>query len=251
MHVPTGATPDPVRFGSLIATVANWQMLQQTRIKIQLPLKATQRKGGDAPLWMADILRKLAVEERVATRMIVDEWRTHPLAPWAKTVRGVGEPSAAIIVALLRGNPYVAYPQHWHGSRFSAVLLADEPYTRTLEQLNAYCGYGSPERRRMEEMDQAALLALGKPVLKARLRLLAWSMVRLGNRSLYDEARELYAARLHERPCRGRGSCGRDAGTLWRRGHQHAAALRLVAKQFLADFYDEAKRLHLEGLWGV
>lgn len=62
-------------------------------------------------------------------------------------------------------------------------------------------------------------------------------------RTVYDEARERYAERLHETPCLRCGPSGHPAqpGSPWNLGHQHAAAIRYIGKRFLLDLWREAR----------
>lgn len=219
------------RFGPLVAEVANWAMLQQTRIKVQLPAKAVERQGAEPPAWLTTAVAILAGEEKEAKKRIAREWRSHPLAPWAETVRGLGGHSCAVIVALLNGDPYIAYPKRWAGGKVSGYWVEDSPYARMVSQLWAYCGHGAPSRR-AKGMDQDDAMAMGKPLLKSRVHLVAEDFLKQSNetyRAVYDEAKAVGLSRE------------------WTLGHAHNHALRLVAKRFLVDLWLESKRLHEGG----
>jgi len=123
------------------------------------------------------------------------------------------------------------------------TLVADPPYIRTPGQLWQYCGIGSPKERR-DETTQADLLRDGKPLAKSRLRLIAESLLKAGNaeyRAVYDAARAHVAERVHAKDC---PQCRAKTGDPWRPGHQHAHALRIVAKRFLLALWLEAERVH-------
>lgn len=119
--------------------------------------------------------------------------------------------------------------------------VVDRWYNRTVSQLWAYCGVGDPERSKIPKgAVQDELLKRGKPRVKKQLYLIATSMLKAGNREVYDAAREHYAERVHEQPC---APCHAKAGDPWKPGHQHMAALRKVEKEFLKELWVEARSL--------
>lgn len=237
----SAAIPDAdthVLHAALVSAVAYWQLVQETRKKVQLPLIRLAKAGIEVPPHLVIVLSDLEIAEKEADRVVLREWRQHPLREWGLSVHGLGEHSLAVLIGLLGGDVLIAQPR----ARVAGEWVDLEPYERTLSQLRSYCGVGE-QRRRVKGMSQEETLALGKPLLKSRLRLIAESFLKAGNRAVYDEGRERYKDRVHEAPCRGRGRCGLDAGTPWRAGHQQAAAFRLVAKTFLSDLYEAARSI--------
>lgn len=222
------------QFPGLVAAVSHWQLIQSTRIKVELPEKALIRTIGKAPDWITAVRSIMDEEEKVNEKVILREWKKHPLRPWGQSIRGVGDHSLAVLVGMLDGDPYIAYPKVRVGEKGNSKMVALEPYERTFGQLRAYCGVGDPDRKRRSGMSQDDALAAGKPLLKSRLRLIAESMLKAGNRSRYDAQRTDVA--------------GRDD---WTDGHKHAHALRVVGKEFLRDLYNESQRLHEAGLWSA
>jgi hypothetical protein len=85
---------------------------------------------------------------------------------------------------------------------------------------------------------------------KMRAYLVAVSIVKAGGpyREVYDQARAKYDGALHQVECKRCGPSGKPAqpGSPISAGHQHARALRAVAKEVLKDLWREAKRLHEE-----
>lgn len=67
-------------------------------------------------------------------------------------------------------------------------------------------------------------------------------------RTVYDETRAKYADAVHKTPCVRCGPKGKPAeiGSLLPPAHQHARALRAIAKEVLRDLWIEARRLHGE-----
>src|SRR5213075_1809361 len=82
---------------------------------------------------------------------------------------------------------------------------------------------------------------------KSRAYLVAKSMLRNGNRELYDARKATTEGKLHEAPCVQCGSKGKPApvGTPWRPGHRNADALRIVAKDgVLRPLWKLARTIH-------
>lgn len=67
-------------------------------------------------------------------------------------------------------------------------------------------------------------------------------------RTLYEDTRAKYADAVHNTPCVRCGPKGKPAevGSLLPPAHQHARALRAIAKEVLKDLWIEARRLHEE-----
>lgn len=199
---------------------------------------------------LTKIIESFYAIEKQATHELEKLLRDHPLGPWVKAQRGVGDKQAARLLAVI-GDPYI-YPE------------TGEP--RTVSQLRAYCGHGDPARHRHKGMTQTEALALGNPVAKMRLWNIATSCIKQTGatdailatspkgsprqpspyREVYDKRRAATADRLHDRPCARCGPAGHPAqpGTPWSPGHQHADGLRVVGKEILKDLWRESRRLH-------
>lgn len=171
--------------------------LEKLRIQHQLRRMAFERDTG-TPLPPDPVLDQLESAEHQAELELKRLWRKHPLAPWAKTIRGVGEKSIARLIA----------------------EIGDPAARQTVSQLWAYCGY-DPTRRRRKGMSQEEAVACGNPHAKKQCWLIATSMLKTGNRDVYDQRRAHTAA----------------SNTDWTPGHSHNDALRITAKEFLKDLW--------------
>lgn len=272
----------------LIAAVRLWEESQRYRIRVGNLIGAIERSHAAVPIELGRYLEILTDGESGLAKLIKREWRKHPLAPWAKSVRGLGEHHAAVLVAMLDGDPYVAYPKRWEGpgrgnhvsksndetparttqeseSRAEAsgraiqrtgprttaparILVADPPFIRTPGQLWQYCGVGALGKR-TAGMSQEDALALGKPMLKSRVWQIAGSFLKAKNET-YRAAYDAERVRVENRVHdKPCPPCHAKAGDPWRDGHKHASGLRVMAKQFLLDLWLESKRLHEEGRW--
>lgn len=203
---------------------------------------------------LVDLLRKV---EHDATLNLERLMRRHPLGAWAKAEKGVGAKQAARLLAVI-GDPY------WNG-------LHDRP--RTVSELWAYCGLhtlpagqlgtdahfvragggldapgGNHAVGETQDVAVAARRAKGQKanwstVAKSRAYLISESMLRAGNRDIYDKRKTATEERTHAVPCIRCGPKGQPAqpGAPWSPGHRHADALRVQSKEMLKRLYRAAK----------
>jgi hypothetical protein len=152
--------------------------------------------------------------------------RTHPLHPWIKAQRGLGEKQTARLLSAIK-DPY------WND-------LHDRP--RTVSELWAFAGYKPGQRRRKGEQANWSATA------KMRAYLVAESCLRAQGpySEVYYDRKAHTEGRLHTEPCVRCGPSGKPAlpGTPLSDKHRHVDALRVVAKTVLRDLWREAKRIH-------
>lgn len=158
--------------------------------------------------------------------------RKHPLGPWVKAQKGIGEKQAARLLAVI-GDPYVN-------------MQTGE--IRTVSQLWAYCGHGDPNRKRAKGMSQAELFALGNPTAKSRVWLIACNVLKAQGplSEHYYDRKAKTEGREHATECKRCGPSGKPAqpGSPWSDAHRHADALRITGKEILRGLWLEAKRIH-------
>ncbi len=178
----------------------------------------------------------LAEAERKTTNELRKAVKAHPLGEWIGAQIGVGEKQAGRLLGVL-GDPSTRVDPE-----------TGEAIERTVSQLWSYCGYGDAKlqaRRRGEKANWNA-------TLKMRAFLIAESCIKQSAspyRAVYDEARAKYADAVHADECKRCGPSGKPAqpGSPLSDGHKHARALRLVAKTFLRDLWEEARRVQQVG----
>lgn len=175
--------------------------------------------------------------------------RHHPLGEWVKASKGVGEKQAARLLASIR-DPY------WNDRH-------NRP--RSLRELYRYCGMDVVNTGAQASDGSQSGVGAGVAPFKVRGELVTWSpdarmrlwliaskcvMVGHGGpyRAKYDEGRAKYADAVHAQDCKRCGPKGHPApaGSPLSAAHQHARAIRLVAKLILRDLFTEAKRIHEE-----
>lgn len=270
------ATPNPAAprvHGSLAeATLRilaeNHTDFERTRIATENRLRSMQQVYGiEEGIDLPEIVRlQVSVDaakalEHAAELDLRRALRAHPLGGWVKRTIGIGEKQSARLIAAI-GDPY------WN-------TLHDRP--RTVSELWAYCGYHvlhpghnrfdahravvgvdpssnpghtisgdqvrgagvAPSRRKGQRANWNA-------DAKMRAFLCAESCIKQAAspyRAVYDLGRHKYATAVHAGECRRCGPAGKPApsGSPLSAGHQHARALRLVAKAILRDLWLEAR----------
>ena len=231
-------------------------------------------RGGMVPMddrsiqGLTTLIDIIADAEHQAELMMKRAIRRHVLGSWIRTTVGIGEKQGARLLAAI-GDPY------WND-------LYDRP--RTVSELWAYCGYSViklPATDHCSSETQCGLVGGGgtasdpghdvretqrhtagvaqfrakgtkvnwSPAARMRAHLVAESCIKQSHspyRVVYDAGRAKYADAIHMTPCRRCGPAGNPAatGTPLSAGHQHARALRLVAKEILRDLWVQARDIH-------
>lgn len=215
---PQGSPPE------LLATIRTLggilDDLERVRIMSTNRVAAQERDYGSAVPHLDVILAPIKAAEHEAELELIRSWRKHPLAPWAKDIKGVGEKSIARLISHI-GDP---------GERPNVAKLW------------AYCGLGDPARKRHKGMTQEEAFRLGNPSAKKQCWLIGEAFVKVRSgpyREVYDLSREQYADRVHATLCVRCGPAGKPAvpGSPWSLKHQHEAAKRKAVKAFLRDLW--------------
>lgn len=201
-----------------------------------------------------------------ATKHLEKVMRRHPLHPWVKAQKGLGDKQTARLLAAI-GDPY------WN-------TLHDRP--RTVSELWAYCGFhvlpagqkgteaqsncagrvqagegGGLRQELAGTQDDCAGVAPRRQrgrkanwseTARKRAWLIANSVVKAGGpyREVYDATKDKYADAIHSTACVRCGPAGKPAqpGSPLSKAHIHARGLRAISKAVLKDLWIEAKRLH-------
>lgn len=259
-HASSGGTP-AVAVIRLVLLAETVDGLEAVRMAASSRLRALRDDYGVAGTReyqrVETLVANTAALEHQAIVELQRGMREHPLGPFVRATPGLGQKQVARLLAAI-GDPAVRY----------VVDDADQirSIPRTLPQLWAYCGLhvvpaaghssGSPRAQTTVASggDVAPARRRGEPANwsgDARLRafLVASSCVKhrpSPYRPVYDRGRAKYAGATHPAPCPRCGPAGRPAlaGSPLNLGHQHARAVRLVAKAVLRDLWRESRRVH-------
>lgn len=180
---------------------------------------------------MAAIVGSLDGLVKEATRSLERRVRKHPLGPWIKAQRGVGDKTAGRLLAAI-GDPY------WN-------TLHDRP--RTVSELWAFAGLhtnGESAARR-----QKGVRANWSTVAKTR----SWLVIEACMKQIDPTCKRDDAIGVHE------GGCGcspyrividdrrrrtRETHPDWTPGHSLNDAMRIASKELLKDLWIQARDLH-------
>lgn len=232
---------------------------------------------------LATMVESLATIEHAATLNLQRMVRKHPLGPWIKATKGVGEKQGARLLAVI-GDPY------WRPEivREDGTVIPEGP--RTVSALWAYCGLhvlpGDHARTdtqiRNAAGDQAGAggdsgqVGHDSPVAiagvaarrrkgqqanwstkaKTRAYLIAEASLKTKRAQCeagYDEDGRYHALHLDECVCspyrlvydrrKSHTSLSRPE---WTDGHRHADALRVASKEVLKDLWRAGREWHLK-----
>lgn len=196
---------------------------------------------------LAGIVASLEAAEHQAVLNLQRVMRKHPLGEYVKNSKGIGEKQAARLLASIR-DPY------WND-------LHNRP--RKLRELYRFCGMDVVGTSAQGAVDSQATSGAGvapskrkgervhwSPDARMRLWLIASKCVMVGHggpyRAVYDEGRAKYVDAVHAQECKRCGPKGKPAqpGSPLSAAHQHARAIRLIAKAILRDLWSQSKAIH-------
>ena len=180
---------------------------------------------------MAAIVASLDGLVKEATKTLERRVRKHPLGPWIKAQRGVGDKTAGRLLAAI-GDPY------WN-------TLHDRP--RTVSELWAFAGLhtnGESAARR-----QRGVRANWSTVAKTR----AWLVIEASMKQINPACKRDDAIGVHEDGCGcspyrividERRQRTRETHPDWTPGHSLNDAMRIASKELLKDLWIQARDLH-------
>lgn len=213
---------------------------------------------------LAGLVDGLATAEHQAELNLTRLMRKHPLGPWVKQARGVGDKQAARLLAAI-GDPYIntlhnrprTVSELWAYAGYHVLPAGHAPRDAQIRLAGGGSAGGNPDHLEGVAHGPAVGVAATRvrgqranwsATAKMRAHLVAVSIVKSGGpyRETYDAARAKYTDAVHAAECRRCGPSGKPAlvGSPLSAGHQHARALRAVAKDVLRDLWREAKRIH-------
>lgn len=180
--VPPSLDATPVRdaagggaYDELRVLADSFEDAQRTRIQIENRLRSGTVPSAPVEEALASLLH---AEKKLGLAMRRSFRTTAPhIYQWVKDTAGIGEHLMARLLGCI-GDPLIAQPYHWEGDGAERVLIADEPFVRSVSQLWSYCGHGDPTRKRRKGMTVDEAFALGSPKAKMIVHLLAESAMK-------------------------------------------------------------------------
>lgn len=277
-HAPGGFLRDPV-LGVLADVVDD---LEKVRIANANRVRQLTRTGEDSDgeergfgltedhpevAKLALTVKALQAAEHDATLNLQRALRKHPLAPFQKRHKGIGEKQLARLLAVI-GDPYWndlhrrprTVSELWAYAGFHVIRTSGGHPSRDAHQVTA--AGTSPHAGSQPHCDPHRQAAPGVAPKRQRGQRSNWSedarkrvwviasaMPKFPGgkyEALYRTAREKYADAIHPTDCVRCGPAGKPAlaGSPLSLGHQNARAHRLVAKEILKDLWIEARDLY-------
>jgi hypothetical protein len=227
--------------------------------RLAVMTRATTDKDGEDRGWglteehpdvamLASLVANLESGVKQATKNLEKRMKKHPLGPWVKEQRGLGDKQTARLLAAI-GDPYLN-------------TLHNRP--RIVSELWAYCGFhvikssGGDAGQRVPGA-QAGTAGVAPRRTKGQksnwsedARKRAWlissSVIKSGGpyREVYDATKAKYADAVHNAPCVRCGPAKNPAqpGSPLSKAHIDARGRRAICKAVLRDLWIESKRLH-------
>lgn len=227
-----GCAPPPFPYHELRDLARTLDDLESTRIKIENRILSSVQHERLPAHHEAEMLEAIRRAEHCAVLDLQRLIRTHPLwNGFAKGVKGCGEKLFARLLAEI-GDPATGSRGHWVKETLvredettfeRRTWVVDEEFPRTVSQLWRYCGL-DPTAKIKKGATAEEVLRSGKPGARKSLYLISTSMLKSGNRDVYDTRRQMTADREG-----------------WTKGRSHNDALRLTAKEFVKDLWRAAQ----------
>lgn len=252
---PTGIlSPDPGWLELRLAAEL-FARAQVERIAVTNTIRRAE-KGGNLPAeWMEPHAKALEATEKDAEKTLAAVYkRVVPecIRQWQENTVGIGAHNLARLLGTT-GDPLVAFPHHWEGEGKKRILVADEPFLRSVGQLWQFCGHGAPQRR-VRGMTAAEAMALGNPHAKMLVHMMADTCMRMNGvpdkkerkrarspyRDLYEAVKFSVEDKVHTvecQRCTPKNKPPAAVGTPWKDAHRHNHALRVVGKTILRDLW--------------
>lgn len=251
---------DPL-LGMLATTVDDLEQLKtasENRLR-QLTRTGEDKDGEERGFGLDDnhpsvktqriILENIDTAYKKSVLNLTRSMKAHPLGPWVKEQKGLGEKTIARLLAAI-GDPYWMVRHEKQGDNL--VIIEDR--ARTVSELWAYCGLdprnGQSRRRAKGELAN----------WKADAKMRCWNVVQpiikcpdSPYRKMYDELKESMQGAVYSEAYEGRMFKGKpiEVGQPLSKGHIEARVQRRLMKQILQDLWIESKRLHEEAEEGM
>lgn len=185
-------------------------------------------------------LEVLQVEEDETVKVLQQQMREHPLGPWVKAQKGVGEKQAARLLAAI-GDPYWIEGGEFEDEDGNVTVRQAGP--RTVSQLWAYAGLHVDNSTGAAVRRKKGVQSNWKTQIKTRAYLVSEACVKAGVRKDPDDETKRVGTTRYGTVYLTRRAHTAATHPDWTPGHSHNDALRIVSKAILRDMWVESKRL--------
>lgn len=220
----------------LWATLARDTKTYMQAVDMRTAIENRYRNSGFSvtDVGVMDAVKSTVGAARETLKLTYEHVVPEHIRQWGEQQRGVGAVSFARLLGEI-GHPRTIYV--YEKNKDGEWVFSGDIEERSVRQLYSYCGMGDPNRRMYKGITQEHLFALGNPDAKVALYLVAKHMKMWRNpefRPIYEKYRDKYENKAHDRKC---APCSASPGDPWKKGHQDAAAQRVMAKAFLKELW--------------
>lgn len=188
-----------------------------------------------------DSLGVLEEEEGFAVKELQKQMKVHPLGPWVKAQKGVGEKQAARLLAAI-GDPYWVPEAEFEDDDGNVITRQER--ARTVSQLWAYAGLHVDRAANAAMRRKKGVQSNWKTEIKTRAYLVSEACVKAGVRKDPEDETKRVGVSRYGTVYLNRRAHTKATHPEWTDGHSHNDALRIISKTLLKDMWVEAKRLH-------
>ena len=196
--------------------------------------------GDNDPVvrFVTETLAALDAQESETVKVLQKLMKEHPLGPWCKAQKGVGEKQLARLIAVI-GDPYWIDEAEFEDDEGNVTHRSAR--ARTVSELWAYAGLhvigGESARRRK------GVQSNWKTEIKTRAYLISEACVKAGVRKDPEDETKRVGISEYGKVYLARRARTAETHPDWTPGHSHNDALRIVSKEVLKGLWIESKRI--------
>lgn len=197
-------------------------------------------EGHYSVMALRQTLEDLEYIEKHTVKDLQTAMKRHPLSEWVKSQRGVGEKTAARLLAAV-GDPYWIDEAEFEDDEGNVVYRPAR--TRTVSELWAYAGLHVDRPSNSAVRRKKGVQSNWKTEIKTRAYLIAEACVKTGVRKDLEDDTKRVATTKYGRVYLDRRAHTGQTHPEWTLGHSHNDAMRIVSKELLKDMWVASKAL--------
>lgn len=198
-------------------------------------------EGHYSVMALRQTLEDLEYIEKHTVKDLQTAMKQHPLGPWVKAQKGVGEKTAARLLAAV-GDPYWIDEAEFEDDEGNVVHRPAR--ARTVSELWAYAGLHVDRAANAAVRRKKGVQSNWKTEIKTRAYLIAEACVKAGVRKDPEDDTKRVATSAYAKVYLDRRARTAQTHPEWTPGHSHNDAMRIVSKELLKDMWIASKNIH-------